>query len=333
MKNWVLIISLITAFSANAEDSYQNCYGAKNCMTATEYAYQYASKHPEVVEGLYGSLEEYLTAITSSRTYTIEKTDDNGEFYEVTYTNDFYFSLSDDGKNMVIYGPKDNGEHYVGVYGNTTFEFNDIIWDPGSGGYSVNPFEGIEALSFEGNFETVDLSSHYLPNLESLTIPDSVNKMSPSSLNGFKSLTDLTISDKLPIAWTVWETRDEEIDSLERLEELKSYFSEEEYQELHQQLEDCHKQYNWCSVWPTYEGEFTYNLLENLDLNKVNIHCSGDTNKCKENMAQAGYEEGSYNMVSTNVAKNQKKNVKRIYTIDEANQVAGKSNHVKIRYR
>ena len=98
-----------------------------------------------------------------------------------------------------------------------------------------------------------------------------------------------------------------------------------------------------------------------LDLSKVNIHCSGDIAKCKQNLIDAGYDGNGWNSpfasafglgkdVSSHLDKLVKSadgsvykydangnlvsiTGKRIYTIDEANAVAGEKNRVSIKYR
>jgi len=78
------------------------------------------------------------------------------------------------------------------------------------------------------------------------------------------------------------------------------------------------------------------------------IHCAGVLAQCQANMAAAGYEVGTYNMVQAPYSKKQANGSrvyydangkligyqgKRIYTVKEANEVAGKKNTLKIRYK
>jgi len=85
-----------------------------------------------------------------------------------------------------------------------------------------------------------------------------------------------------------------------------------------------------------------------VNLENLKVYCVGDTAKCDANLEAAGYGElksikattKQVNGVTYVYDKNGKliatsghRKEKRIYTIDEANAVAGKVNSVKIRYR
>ena len=78
------------------------------------------------------------------------------------------------------------------------------------------------------------------------------------------------------------------------------------------------------------------------------IYCTGDTSKCDANLAAAGYENLKSERATTKkingvtyvydskgklVTTSGTRTEKRIYTIEEANQVAGKVNRVSIRYK
>ena len=84
------------------------------------------------------------------------------------------------------------------------------------------------------------------------------------------------------------------------------------------------------------------------DLANLKIYCTGDTAKCNANLAAAGYNDLATIAATTKkingvtyVYDNKGKLVttsgnrieKRIYTIDEANAVAGEKNRVSIKYR
>ncbi len=84
------------------------------------------------------------------------------------------------------------------------------------------------------------------------------------------------------------------------------------------------------------------------DTSRIKIYCIGDTDKCDKNLDDAGYPELKSMKATTkeingvqyvldakgNIAAHfGSRTEKRIYTIDEANQVAGKTNRVSIRYR
>ncbi len=78
------------------------------------------------------------------------------------------------------------------------------------------------------------------------------------------------------------------------------------------------------------------------------IYCTGDTSKCDANLAAAGYSDLKSERATTKkingvtyvydskgklVTTSGHRTEKRIYTIEEANQVAGKVNRVSIKYR
>jgi|GEM_PF-2114019 len=84
------------------------------------------------------------------------------------------------------------------------------------------------------------------------------------------------------------------------------------------------------------------------NISNLKIYCTGDTAKCDANLEAAGYPQLKSQKATTQkingvtyvydasgklVTTSGKRKEKRIYTIDEANRVAGKTNSVKIRYR
>ena len=93
----------------------------------------------------------------------------------------------------------------------------------------------------------------------------------------------------------------------------------------------------------TGNGEETYVNFSNLK-----IYCTGDTAKCDANLAAAGYSDLKSSKATTQkingvtyiydksgklVTSSGHRTEKRIYTIEEANRVAGDKNRVSIRYR
>lgn len=63
-------------------------------------------------------------------------------------------------------------------------------------------------------------------------------------------------------------------------------------------------------------------FLTGVDLNSLHIYCKGVSSKCDQNLRNGGYH------LSTKQAQR-----RRIYTIDEANRVAGDKNRVSITYK
>jgi len=90
-------------------------------------------------------------------------------------------------------------------------------------------------------------------------------------------------------------------------------------------------------------------LFVGLSLSKVTLHCAGVLAQCQANMAAAGYADGTYNMVQAPYSKKQADGSrayydangkltrftgKRIYTIQEANQVSKPTgNRVSLKYK
>jgi len=87
---------------------------------------------------------------------------------------------------------------------------------------------------------------------------------------------------------------------------------------------------------------------EFTDIANLKIYCTGDTSKCDANLAAAGYSDLKSERATTKkingvtyvydskgklVTTSGHRTEKRIYTIEEANQVAGPINRISIKYR
>ena len=96
-------------------------------------------------------------------------------------------------------------------------------------------------------------------------------------------------------------------------------------------------------IFEGYNGDTIFTDIANLK-----IYCTGDTSKCDANLATAGYTDLKSSKATTKkingvtyvydkngklVTSSGHRTEKRIYTIDEANAVAGDKNRVSIRYR
>ena len=90
------------------------------------------------------------------------------------------------------------------------------------------------------------------------------------------------------------------------------------------------------------------NLFRRTNLNNGTLHCAGVLAQCQANMRNAGYADGTYNMVQAPYSKKQADGSrvyydangkltgftgKRIYTVEEATKVSGERNTFKIRYK
>jgi len=92
---------------------------------------------------------------------------------------------------------------------------------------------------------------------------------------------------------------------------------------------------------------YSISIFGNMDISNVLIYCRGEISACHEAMSDLNYgtgpnQKGTYKLAqkqtdgSSKIFESSGKvyyKGKRIYTIDEANEVAGKTNHVKIKYR
>ena len=326
MNKYILILGILASFNVHAEDNYQNCYGAANCMNFREYVKEYIEEHDLKSE--------------------LDQNHDWEEGYDYNYNPNYFFSLSDDGKELIIYGPKEDGQSASVGYVSGE-DWHRSWYDDGE----RDLFKNVESLKFEGNVSDLDYIS--LPSLKNLTIPDSVSTTKffvvPSNV------VDLTIGENVPIIIKTSGSASDELGGA-NLEEECPYSSVNhgfcnalrEYLKTHPEYltEDGLLTGEMWSI----EIEYDHSILENMP---TTIHCIGDLEKCKENMETAGYEGGSYQMVQAqpNSTNTEVKNAdgsttifnedgtikgyknKRIYTIDEANAVAGKVNSVKIRYR
>ncbi len=197
-------------------------------------------------------------------------------------------------------------------------------------------------------------------NLEKLVLPNA--EIEQQFFGGLENLKEITVPDTLALHYFDSHYGDEI--PFNRMDEM--YANGEISLELYEQAKAyrdhllsegfCIEEAPECIDVETYYQPLYKDIASvfgDLDMSKITIHCSGDLEKCKANMAQAGYEEGSYNMVqatpksSNTEVKNADGSTtiydkdgnflgfkgKRIYTIDEANEIAGTTNHVKIRYR
>jgi len=319
MKKHLMAVALFTsiAFAKNAfaEDSYKNCYGAANCMTTREYAL-------EKIERKFRYIEDSDFGIP-----------DDG----------YYMSLSDDGKEVTLYGPKEDGQSVT--FGYRAFEVE--------GASCCDLFDEDEtALKFEGNIRLED----DLGSFDSVVVPNGVSV----EAGAFKT-NNLTIGDEVllsgyitsdacvPYEFFNFEAENWKDDYVQYLGQFSSetIANAKEWFKNNPPSEDDDIEFD--GYWIPKEVKF----FDGWDLDKVNIYCIGDIEKCKANMSVVGYEEGSYN-----ISKAQLKNTnteiknadgsytivdkdgnilgykgKRIYTIDEANQVSGKTNTFTIRYR
>ena len=155
--------------------------------------------------------------------------------------------------------------------------------------------KNITNIVIENGITSVGLNAFYQTNAETVSLPNSLKYIAPSAFQATK-ITDIVIPNSV------------EVVGYHALSELslksltisdKTIFPIEDY------------------------SDYELKLFDYSDLSELKIYCTGDIQKCNDNLKNGGYE----NLKSNFKAK------RRIYTLDEANRVAGKKNRVSIKYR
>ena len=298
MKKYILILSTLFAFNTNAANDWLDCGRDANGDTAN---CQYK--------------------IDTDGTLTIRGVGNNG--------NIGYWWSSE--QNAAIQPWKNKGV--------TNVVIEDSIKDLGSYGFrsitSQNPIEipsFITSISYSA-FNGVGTSQVIIPDsvtsiegqafawsgIQKIDIPDSVKIINVNAFRGI-NLTDIVIPDSVEsiadgaLGYCLY---------------LKTLTIGE------------NTNLNAILTGASTDTEFT-------DIANLKIYCTGDTSKCDANLAVAGYSDLKSEKATTKkingvtyVYDNKGKLVttsghrteKRIYTIEEANQVAGAKNRVSIKYR
>ncbi len=183
--------------------------------------------------------------------------------------------------------------------------------------------------------------------LISLTLPDSVEYIDEGAFKGIKNLERITVSDDFNFAFSRYVIEDD-FYSLENVENNRSHMSEEDYTQLYSKALEagCTYEMDSCEVFFSYDR--IYSPFDNLDISNIEIQCAGSVAKCQRNIEAAGLDPNDFADImavkyskkladgSTAIYEDGKiigYEGKRIYTVDEANQVAGKTNTFSIRYR
>jgi len=193
----------------------------------------------------------------------------------------------------------------------------------------------VKEITFEGSLQSISMYAFYRMPAENVTIPDTVTTIGFGAFYENHALQNITIPDSVTKigSHSFYNTNIKNIvipDSVKFIENSA--------------LLGCPKLQ-------------TLTIGENTQLNEIfgstipqnlKIYCTGDTTKCDANLEAAGYPElksigattkqaNGVTYVFDNKGKlvttSGRRTEKRIYTIDEANIVAGKVNSVKIRYR
>ena len=202
-------------------------------------------------------------------------------------------------------------------------------------------FDGIRSqnpITIPNSVTTIGDNAFFGVKSSEVIIPDTVTSIATNVFN-WSSIKKIDIPDSVKILGGFRGTNLVDVvvpDSVERIHDIA---------------------FSYCRKLQTLTiGENTQlgKILDYLDekrpenLNNLKIYCAGDTAKCDANLEAAGYPEFKsikattqkingvtyvYDASGKLVTTSGRRTEKRIYTIDEANAVAGTTNHVKIRYR
>ena len=220
----------------------------------------------------------------------------------------------------------------------TNVVIEDTIKDLGSYGFcditSINPVE------IPSSVTSISNQAFFSINASEVIIPNTVTKIENAAFN-WSSITKMDIPTSVL-----------EIDSAFRGTHLADLVIPDTVQKMTgDALTKC------ASLKTLTIGENT--LLENIftdnndprtntDISSLKIYCTGDTAKCDANLAAAGYPELKTSKATTKqingvtyiydksgklVTLSGHRSEKRIYTVEEANAVAGARNRVSIKYR
>ncbi len=253
--------------------------------------------------------------IDTDGTLTIRGTGNSGNIgYWLDHNeNEFIQPWKDqDVKNVII----EDSIKDLGILGfNQIKSQNPIILPSSVTQIRRYSFDGIitEEVIIPNSVISIEEAAFAWSSIQKIVIPDSVKTIECSAFRGMTKLTDLVIPN-----------------SVERIDQNV--------------LSDC------SNLKTLTIGENTQ-LGALFDANvpaKLKIYCTGDVAKCDANLEAAGYPELKSIKATTQkingvtyvyddkgklVTTSGHRTEKRIYTIDEANAIAGKTNTFSIRYR
>ena len=226
------------------------------------------------------------------------------------------------------------------------YDFSAIPW-PRSLIYSVQISDGITSIgnyAFLGSHLTsidipntvtsIRLDAFHGNDFETVVVPDSVTTLNHGAFSGNPNLKEITVSpSQLGADRSRAVSRDTLSDKCAQGQLSPSL---------------CQKAQAYFDKNPDI-NKYAYNLsiFGDMDISNVLIYCRGEISACHEAMSDLNYgtgpnQKGTYKLAQKQTDGSSKifessgkvyyKN-KRIFTIDEANAVAGKVNSVKIRYR
>ncbi len=209
------------------------------------------------------------------------------------------------------------------------------------GSYGFKDIRSQNPITIPNSVTTIGGNAFFRVKSSEVIIPDSVTDISNSAFN-WSSIKKIDIPDSVQVLGGFRGTNLVDVvvpDSVERIHDMAfSYCLNLQTLTIGEntQLGDIFK-----DIYDDGEIVFT-------DITNLKIYCTGDIKKCDANLEAAGYGELKsikattqkingvtyvYDASGKLVTTSGRRTEKRIYTIDEANQVAGKTNSVKIRYR
>ncbi|MBR1914869.1 MAG: leucine-rich repeat domain-containing protein [Alphaproteobacteria bacterium] len=223
--------------------------------------------------------------------------------------------------------------------GVTNVVIEDSIKNLGKMGFadikSQNP------IVIPNSITTIGYNAFFLADTSEIIIPDSVTDISNGAFD-WSSIKKIDIPDSVKILGGLRGTNLVDVvvpDSVEGIRDI-AFSHCLNLQSLtigeNTQLGDIFRDIN-------DDGERVFTDIANLK-----IYCTGDTAKCDANLAAAGYPELKTSKATTKqingvtyvydksgklVTSSGHRSEKRIYTIEEANAVAGARNRVSIKYR
>ncbi len=294
MRKYVLILGLFASFNANAWEACGT--DAKGNTANCEY---------QIIDG----------------TLTIRGTGDNGN---IGY---WYSSAQDD----YVQPWKDKGVKNVVI--------EDTIKNLGS--YAFSQIKSQNPITIPNSITTIGYNAFFLADTSEVIIPDSVTDISSAAFN-WSSIKKIDIPDSVQVLGGFRATNLVDVvvpDSVERIHNVA--------------FSHCRKLQTLTIGENTQLGDIFRDIVDDgeivvTDITNLKIYCTGDVAKCDANLEAAGYPQLKSQKATTQkingvtyvydasgklVTTSGKRKEKRIYTIDEANAVAGKTNSVKIRYR
>ena len=221
----------------------------------------------------------------------------------------------------------------------TSVTIPDSVTSIGNYAFFLN---NLTSVTIPDSVTSIENFAFYANNLTSVTIPDSVTSIGERAF-GANNLTSVVIPDSVTSIGG-WAFADN--DSLTSIEIPDSVTSIGDYA-FPSSITDITISPEALARFVISSGSGSTGQVA-LDLTNKTINCRGELVACRDAMRGLNYADGTYTLQPALIGEEQpdgstayrdyqgnlvKYTGKRIYTIDEANQVAGKSHHVKIRYR